>query len=166
MQDPCIPASNHLNIESKRSAAEAQPINSPHPFRGAGRDGTATNFLRILELGGGSPPPPAPLKKHAKIKEKTRFEKNVLFLQNKLKMDLKVDPEIVKMPSRRVFWPIEKTLNSASLFFFHLLLSGTPGPSPIVQIPCKYHHFRDATLSHKKHNFLEKGVKSGFPGDP
>ena len=85
-----------------------------------------------------------------------------------LKVDLKVDPEIVKMLSRRVFWPIEKTLNFASLFFFHLLLSGTPGPSQIVQIPYKYHHFRDATLSKKKkkHMFLQKGVKSGFPGDP
>ena len=83
-----------------------------------------------------------------------------------LKVDLKVDPEIVKMPSRCVFWPIEKTLNSASLFFFHLLLSGTPGESQILQIPCKYHHFRDATLSPKKLHCLEKGVKRDPPATP
>ena len=77
-----------------------------------------------------------------------------------------MDPKIVEMLPGRVFCTIEKTLNSASLFLFHLLLSGTPGPSPIVQIPIKYHHFRDATLSHKNHNFLEKGVKSDPPATP
>ena len=73
-----------------------------------------------------------------------------------LKVNLKVDPKIVKMPPRRVFCPTEKTLNPASLCFFHLLLSGTPGESKILQILCKYHHFRDTTLSHKKHNLLGK----------
>ena len=88
------------------------------------------------------------------------------FLKIDPKVDLKVDPEIVKMASRRVCCPTEKTLNSASLFFFHLLLSGTPGPSQIVEIPTKYHHFRDATFPKQKHNFLQKGVKSDPPSDP
>ena len=83
-----------------------------------------------------------------------------------LKVNLKVDPKIVKMPPRRVFCPTEKTLNPASLFFFHLLLSGTPGESKILQIPCKYNHFRDATLSPKKLNCLEKGVKRDPPATP
>ena len=81
-------------------------------------------------------------------------------------MHFKVDPKIVEMLPGRVFCTIEKTLNSASLFFFHLLLSGTPGESKILEIPCKYHHFRDATLSPKKLNFLQKGVKSDPPSGP
>ena len=166
MQDPCIPASNHLNIESKRSAAEAQPINSPHPFREAGRDETLTNFLRILELGGG-PLRRRPLSKNMpKSKKKHTWKETRFFMKMDLKVDLKVDPEIVKKPSRCVFWPIEKTLNSASLFFFHLLLSGTPGPSEIVQIPYKYHQIRVAALFQKTRHFLEKGVKSDPPSDP
>ena len=166
MQDPCIPASNHLNIESKRSAAEAQPINSPHPFRGAGRDETLTNFLRILELGGG-PLRRRPLSKSmTKSKKKHTWKKTHFFKKNDSKLNPKVDPKIIKMHSPCVFCLTEKTLNSASLLFFHLLLSGTPGPSPIVQIPCKYHHFRDATFPKQKHNFLQKGVKSDPPSDP
>ena len=83
-----------------------------------------------------------------------------------LKVNLKVDPKIVKMPPGRVFCPTEKTLNSASLFFFHLLLSGTPGPSEIVKIPYKYQQIRAAALFQKTRHFLEKGVKSDPPSDP
>ena len=101
-----------------------------------------------------------------KSKKKHTLKETRFFMKMDLKVDLKVDPEIVKMPSRCVFWPIEKTLNSASLCFFHLLLSGTPGESQILQVPCKYHQIRDATLSHKNHNFLEKGVKSDPPATP
>ena len=82
------------------------------------------------------------------------------------KVNLKVDPKIVKMASRRVFCPTEETLNSASLFFLHLVLSGTPGPSPIVQIPCKYHHFRDASLSQQKAQLFGKRCQKWPPRRP
>ena len=81
-------------------------------------------------------------------------------------MDLEVYPKIVKMVPGRVFCPTEKTLISASPFSFHLLLSGTAGPSEIVEIRCKYHQIRDATLFHKRLNFLEVYVKSDPPSDP
>ena len=93
--------------------------------------------------------------------KKTRF-----FIKNDQKVSLKVDPKIVKMTSRRLFCVTEKTLNSASVFFLAFAVSGTPGPSPIVKFPCKYHHFRDATLSQKKHVFLQNNVKTGPLGDP
>ena len=76
-----------------------------------------------------------------------------------LKVNLKVDPKIVKMPPRRVFCPTEKTLNPASLCFFHLLLSGTPGESQILQIPNKYHQIRDATLFQKKKKIRKRYQK-------
>ena len=50
-------------------------------------------------------------------------------------MGLKVEPKIVKIGSRRVFCVTEKTLNSASVFFRAFTVSGTPGPSPIVNFP-------------------------------
>ena len=80
-------------------------------------------------------------------------------------MNFKVAPKIVKMVSRRLFCGTEKTLNSASEFLLPFAVSGTPGPSTIVNIQCKYHHFRDATLSLNKHIFLQKGVKTAAPGD-
>ena len=72
------------------------------------------------------------------------------------KVSLKVEPKIVKIGSRRVFCVTEKTLNSASVFFRAFTVSGTPGPSPIVNFPCKYHNFRDATLSQKIMHFFTK----------
>ena len=60
-----------------------------------------------------------------------------------------MEPKIVKIVSRRVFCVTEKTLNPASVFFLAFAVSGTPGTSPIVNFSCKYHHFRDATLSQK-----------------
>ena len=92
-------------------------------------------------------PPP---QKHHKIEDKTHLQKNLFFFsKSKSKVGLKVEPKIVKIGSRRVFCVTEKTLNSASVFFRAFTVSGTPGPSPIVNFPCKYHHFRDATLSQK-----------------
>jgi len=99
------------------------------------------------------------------LKKKNTWKKTCFFTKNNPKMNLKVAPKIVKMLSRRRFCGTEKTLNSASAFFLPFAVSGTPGPSTIVQIPCKYHHFRDATLSQKKHTFLQKGVKTAPPGD-
>ena len=93
--------------------------------------------------------------------KKTRF-----FFKHDPKVDLKVYPKIVKMVPGHVFCPTEKTLISASPFFFHLLLSGTPGPSEIVQIPHEYHQIRVAALFQKTRHFLEKGVKSDPPNDP
>ena len=95
-------------------------------------------------------------KKHAK-------KKTCLFIKNDPKMNFKVEPKIVNMPSRLFVYPTEKTLKSASRCFLHLLLSGTPGPSTIVQIPGKYNNFCDANLSQKKHTFLQKSVKTGPP---
>ena len=93
------------------------------------------------------------------MEEKAHLKKTFVFTKCDLKVSLKVDHKIIKMVSRRVFCSTEKTLNSASVFFLPFAVSGTPGPPPIVQIPCKYHNFRDATLSQKKHTLLETGVK-------
>jgi len=62
-----------------RSAAEAKPVNSPHPFRGAGRDGIMVEFLQSFQARWATPPPPTPSQKHHKIEEKTRLQKNTFF---------------------------------------------------------------------------------------
>ena len=46
----------------------------------------------------------------------------------------------------------------------HLLYPGRPGLRQSFKF-LKYYHFRDATLSQKKHNLLEEDVKSVPPGD-
>ena len=61
------------------SAAEAKPVNSPHPFRGAGRDGIVVEFLQSFQDRWATPPPPTPSQKHHKIEEKTRLQKNTFF---------------------------------------------------------------------------------------
>ena len=135
----------HLEVGGRGEACKY----SPHPFRGAGRDGTLLWVLQSFQARWATPPPPTPSQKHHKIEEKTRLQNNTLFLQNNQKVSLKVDPKIVKIVSRRLFCVTEKTLNFTSVFFIAFAVSGTPGPSKIVQFPCKYHHFRDATLSQK-----------------
>ena len=132
-----------------RSAAEAKPVNSPHPFRGAGRDETIVEFFRVFKLDGPRLRRRPPPKNITKLKKKHVYKKTRFFIKNNPKVSLKVDPKIVKMVSRRLFCVTEKTLNSTSFFFLPFAVSGTPGPSQIVQFPCKYHHFRDATLSQK-----------------
>ena len=71
------------------------------------------------------------------------------FAKSNPKVNLKVEPKIVKIGSRRVFCITQKTLNSASILFRAFAGFGTPGPSPIVNFPSKYYHFRNATLSQK-----------------
>ena len=77
-----------------------------------------------------------------------------------------MDPEIVKMLSRPLFYPTPKTLNSASLLFFDLLLCGTPGPSEIVQIHTKNKYFRDASLSNTKKHIFRKMCQKWLPQRP
>ena len=101
----------------------------PHPFRGAGRDGIATEFLRVLKQDG------ARTRRRPLSKNITKLKKKQTWKKNDLKESLKVDPKIIKMVSRHAFLSIDKTLNSASVFFLPFAVSGTPGPSPIVQIP-------------------------------
>ena len=90
----------------------------------------------------------------------------MFFHKKNPKMSFKVAPKIVKMVSRRVFCGTEKTLNSASAFFLPFAVSGTPGPSIIVKIRCKYHNFRDATLSQKNIHFFTKMCQNCSPRRP
>ena len=124
------------------------------------------NFFRVFKLDGPRLRRRPPPKNITKLKKKHVCKKTRFFIKNDQKVSLKVDPKIVKMTSRRLFCVTEKTLNSASVFFLAFAVSGTPGPSPIVKFPCKYHHFRDATLSQNLHRFLQNNVKTGPFGDP
>ena len=69
--------------------------------------------------------------------------------KNPPKVRHKVDPKTVKIVSRRLFCVTEKTLNSAIVLLLAFAVSGKPGPSPIVNFPCRYHRFCDASLSPK-----------------
>ena len=75
--------SKHRSIECQGPAAGAKPSNSPHPFRGARRDGIVRESS---ELDGPRPRRrPAP-QKHHKIEEKTSLQKNIFFLKNKMRV--------------------------------------------------------------------------------
>ena len=63
-----------------RSAAEAKPVNSPHPRRGQRRDRTRTETLANLQnlhTSGAQPLPPTPPKSIFKITQKSDLEKRV-----------------------------------------------------------------------------------------
>ena len=77
-------ADSHPSIEASRSRGRRQrrqPVNSPHPFRGAGRDANLVPmFSRSLqtskELRGDPPRPPTLSKKRPKIQRKITSNKN------------------------------------------------------------------------------------------
>ena len=86
-----------------RSAAEAKPVNSPHPFRGAGRDEIMVEFFRVFKLDGPRLRRRPPPKNITKLKKNHVCKKTRFFIKNDPKVSLKVDPKIVKMVSRRLF---------------------------------------------------------------
>ena len=86
IQEPQTP------ITVLRSAAEAKPVNSPHPFRGAGRDADLVPmFSRSLqtskELRGDPPRPPTLSKKRPKIQRKITSKKTHNFSPKWSQMD-------------------------------------------------------------------------------
>ena len=149
-QKSSLGPSKHRFIKFQGPAAGAKPLDSPHPFRGAGRDGTVAELCRVFRARWASPPPPAPPQKHHKIEEKTRLQKYMYFLHKIIKeWASQWTPKSLKIASRHFFCVIEKTLNSASVFFLAFTVSGTPGPSKIFNFLYKYNRFRNATLFSK-----------------
>ena len=106
-------------------------------------------ILQILKLDGPRPRRRPTPKNITKLKKNQACKKTRFFSKSKSKVGLKLEPKIVENGSRRVFCVTEKTLNSASVFFRAFTVSGTAGPSPIVNFPCENHNFRDETLSQK-----------------
>ena len=93
-----------------------------------------SEFFRVFKLDGPRLRRRPPPKNITKMRKKKACKKQVE-KKSKSKAGLKVEPKIVKIGSRRVFCVTEKTLNSASVFFSAFTVSGTPGPSPIVNFP-------------------------------
>ena len=87
IQEPQTP------ITVLRAAAEAKPVNSPHPFRGAGRDETVVEFFRVFKLDGPRLRRRPPPKNITKLNKKHTWKKTCLFHKKRSNNELQSGPQ-------------------------------------------------------------------------
>ena len=133
-------ADSHPSIEASRSRGRRQrrqPVNSPHPFRGAGRDANLVPmFSRSLqtskELRGDPPRPPTLSKKRPKIQRKITSKKTPNFSQKWSQMDPRwpLGPEILPKSIKSQTKALEALITKSSEKLLEKVSLQTP-PGPL-----------------------------------